>query len=165
MPNEIASCLDLPALVPAPGGAVVCAADGSCARARIDEARHLFRSGNVIVAHAAFVAGRLRTSPAAALFDVLELFAFVRPAQPCVPSALGLARALGLEWPKTPEDSARALHAAAAQLLDEVRALPEKTRLELVPLVGTLARSGWRWAEAVRAAINLQPDHAQDSPI
>ncbi|MEI9930927.1 MAG: hypothetical protein WDM89_10350 [Rhizomicrobium sp.] len=72
MPNEIVPRLDLPALVPATGGAVVCAVDGSCARARIDEARHLFRSGNVIVAHAAFVAGRLKTNPAAALFDVLE---------------------------------------------------------------------------------------------
>ncbi len=79
MPNEIVPRLDLPALVPAPGGAVVCATDGSCERARIDEARVLFRSGNVIVAHAAFVAGRLKTQPAAALLDVLELFAFVHP--------------------------------------------------------------------------------------
>ena len=92
MPNEIVPRLDLPALVPAPGGAVVRATDGSCQRARIDEARVLFRSGNVIVAHAAFVAGRLKTNPAAALFDVLELFVFVRPGQPCVPSALGMAQ-------------------------------------------------------------------------
>src|SRR4051812_37650765 len=117
MPNEIARVQTTPALVPAPGGAAVCAADGSCERARIDEARALFRSGNVMVAHAAFVAGRLKTQPAAALFDVLELFVFVRPAQPCVPSALGLARCLGLELPHTAEESARVLRIAAEHLL------------------------------------------------
>ena len=104
---------DLPALAPAPGGAVVCAADGTCRRAGLDEARKLFRSGNVLVAHAAFVAGRLKVPPAAALFDVLELFAFMRPGAPCVPSGLGLARALGLVPPHSLEDSARSLRDAA----------------------------------------------------
>ena len=58
-----------------------------------------FRGGDVLVAHALFVAGRLKAAPGRPLFDVLELFAFVRPAQPCVPSPLGLARALGLPAP------------------------------------------------------------------
>src|SRR5262249_46453956 len=117
-----------------------------------------------LIAHAAFVSGRLRAPPSLPLFDVMELFAFVRPAQPCVPSALGLARALGLPWPKSPEDSARTLHAAAAQLLREIGALSEKMRLELAPLIGTLARSGWRWSDAVSAALDVRPDHVQDSP-
>jgi len=85
----------LPALVPSPGGAVVCEDDGACRKVGLDEARRLFRSGNVLIAHAAFVSGRLKIPPAAALFDVLELFAFVRPGAPCIPSALGLARAMG----------------------------------------------------------------------
>ncbi|HEY0302256.1 MAG TPA: hypothetical protein VGC36_13005, partial [Rhizomicrobium sp.] len=74
MPPSPIPLSDLPALVPAPGGAVVCAGDGECRRVGFDEARRLFRSGNVIIAHAAFVSGRLKTPPAAALFDVLELF-------------------------------------------------------------------------------------------
>ena len=86
---------DLPALVAAPGGGVV-AQHGDTRRLGFEEARRLFRSGDVLVAHAMFVSGRLKTPSAAALFDVLELFAFVRPAQPCIPSPLGLARALGL---------------------------------------------------------------------
>src|SRR5215468_9884123 len=96
----------LPALVPAPGGAVVCDDDGTCRRAGLDEARRLFRSGDVLIAHAAFVSGRLKTPPAAALYDVLELFAFVRPGAPCIPSAVGLARALALPPPHGPEESA-----------------------------------------------------------
>jgi len=52
----------------------------------------LVRGGDVLVAHAAFVAGRLGTRATVLLFDVLELYAFVRPGLPLVPSALGLAR-------------------------------------------------------------------------
>src|SRR5215467_11958063 len=112
MASEPVSARDwrlLPALVPAPGGAVVCDDDGTCRRASLEEARRLFRSGEVLIAHAAFVSGRLKTPPAAALYDVLELFAFVRPGAPCVPSALGLARARGWMIPHTAEQQAAAL--------------------------------------------------------
>jgi ATP-dependent DNA helicase DinG len=163
MPNETAPCLELPVLVPAPGGAVVCATDGSCAPAQIDGARHLFRSGNVIVVHAAFVAGRLRTSPAAALFDVLELFVFVRPGQPCVPSALGLARCLGLEIPQTLQDSARVLRAAAERLLNELAQGDEKTRASVRPLAETMGKSGWRWSPHILDAIGRSDE--KRSPI
>jgi ATP-dependent DNA helicase DinG len=80
-----------PALVPVAGGAVV--AEGTATR-RVgrDEARRIFRSGDVLLAHAVFVSGRLRSPPQRAVFDVLELFAFVRPAHPFIPSPLGLAR-------------------------------------------------------------------------
>ncbi|HVU21939.1 MAG TPA: hypothetical protein VHE09_14495, partial [Rhizomicrobium sp.] len=153
MPNEIEPRLDLPVLVPAPGGAVVCATDGSCEHVWIDVARGLFLSGNVIVAHSGFVAGRLKTNPSAALFDVLELFVFVRPGQPCVPSALGLARCLVLPIPHTPEDSARVLREAAEQLLGELSRLDEKARASLRPLAETMGRSGWRWAPHILEAI------------
>ena len=160
-PSSIANTV---ALIPARGGAVLCDAGGACRHAGIEEARRLFRSGEALIAHTAFVSGRLRAPPALPLFDVMELFAFVRPAQPCVPSALGLARVLGIDRPNSPEDSARVLRAVATQLLDELRTLPEKTRLELHPLTGTLARSGWRWADCVREALQIQPERPAGSP-
>jgi ATP-dependent DNA helicase DinG len=139
----------LPALVPAPGGAVVCDPDGSCRRAALDEARRLFRSGEVLIAHAAFVSGRLKAPPAAALYDVLELFAFVRPGAPCVPSALGLARALGLAIPHGAEQQAVALRAAAIALIDLLQHAPEPARQQMRALAGTLRRAGWKWAGAI----------------
>src|ERR1051325_6018096 len=105
MSNEAAELQAISALIPAPGGAVLALADGSVRPAGLEEARAAFRSGQVLVAHAAFVAGRLKVAPGKALFDVLELFAFMRPAQPFVPSALGLARALSLPIPNNAEDS------------------------------------------------------------
>ena len=86
-----------------------------------EAARAIFQSGKALVAHAAFVAGRLKAPRGPAAFDVLELFAFVRPGQPLVPSALGLARALGLgHSAHAGRMRAPALFAVARALLEEV---------------------------------------------
>src|SRR6185312_4351347 len=152
----------LVALVPAPPGAAICRG-GACRRVNREDARSIFQSGDALVAHAAFVAGRLKAQPARPLFDVLELFAFVRPGQPLVPSALGLARALRLDPPQTPEQSAAALFAVAQCLLDEVREMPAEMRARLAPLAATLARSGWRWSPLLQGAIGTETAHG--SPI
>ena len=157
------SLAGLIALVPAPPGAAVCGTDGVCRRVSRDEAREIFGSGKTLVAHAAFVAGRLKAAPAKPLFDVLELFAFVRPGQPMVPSALGLARLTGLEIPDNPEDAARALLKGTELLLQEAAAWPLEMRVGLAPMLETLARAGWRWAEPLKAAMDVQVD--QGSPI
>ena len=125
--NELQSrIITLPALVPAGHGAVVCEGD-LCRRVDLKDAQRIFRSGEALVAHAAFVAGRLKIAPGKPLYDVLELFAFVRPGTPCVPSALGIARALGLGAPGTQEDAARALRASAQKLLEEIGESREAT--------------------------------------
>src|SRR5690349_3576424 len=138
------SLSDLIALVPATPGAVIARADGTGEQIALRDARALFETGDVLVAHAGFVAGRLGTKADTMMFDVLELFAFVRPGMPFVPSALGLSRALGLGAPHTPEEAARALHAVANALLREVAGWPGDVRDGLAPLVGTLGRAGWR---------------------
>ena len=153
----------LTALVPAPPGAAVCGADGVCRRVSRDEAREIFSSGEVLVAHAGFVAGRLKAPPARALFDVLELFAFVRPGQPMVPSAVGLARLTGLAAPQSPEDAARALLAVARVLLQEAAGWPQEIRQKLAPLLETLGRAGWRWAAPLKEC--LREEAQQGSPL
>ncbi|MGA7673757.1 MAG: ATP-dependent DNA helicase [Rhizomicrobium sp.] len=151
----------LPALVPAGHGAVVC--DEACRRVGQEEARRIFRSGEALVAHAAFVAGRLKVAPGKPLYDVLELFAFVRPGMPCVPSALGIARALGLGVPDAPEDAARSLRTSALKLLEEIADSPEAIKAGLRPLVHTLSTAGWRWAAAVENIIG--PVVLQNAPL
>src|SRR6185312_16033645 len=149
--TPISSALaDLPALVTAPGGGVA-AQHGETARLKLDDARRLFRSGDVLVAHTVFVAGRLKTQPAAPLYDVLELFAFVRPAQPCIPSPLGLARALGLTLPETPDEQALTLGKAAEALLQELRELERNDRLR--PIASSLTKMGWKWGPLVLSVV------------
>jgi ATP-dependent DNA helicase DinG len=135
-----------PALVPVAGGAVV--SDGVATR-RIgrEEARKIFRSGDVLLAHTAFVSGRLRAPPARAVYDVLELFAFVRPAQPLIPSPLGVARALGLPLPRDAQGYATALIETGHLLLEELANLPGETKARLAPLAASLQKAGWRWGQ------------------
>jgi ATP-dependent DNA helicase DinG len=59
-----------------------------------------------MVCHAPATARRLNTSPFRAL-DLLELFAFVRPATFCRPTPSGLADALELGAPAGIDDEAR----------------------------------------------------------
>jgi len=141
---------DLAALVTAPGGGVVCQY-GDCLRLSLEEARRLFRSGDALVAHAGFVAGRLSVQAHGSHYDVLELFAFVRPAQACIPSALGLARALGLAVPHSAEDQAKILGEAAALLLTELAETSRKAKLQ--PIAASLSRAGWKWGPLVEAAV------------
>lgn len=137
--------------------------DGACITVGIEEARSKFRSGTVIVAHAAFVAGRLKSAPNRPLFDALELFAFVRPGVPFVPSPVGLARALGLNEPGNPCEQARLLRLAAETLLGEIANKPDVEKALLAPLVQHLARSGWRWAPLI--ARHVSPTEEKDSLV
>ncbi|HWU26606.1 MAG TPA: helicase C-terminal domain-containing protein [Rhizomicrobium sp.] len=150
-------------LVPAARGAVLATAEGDARTISLDEARTILRAGNVLVAHAAFVASRLKTAPKAPIYDVLELFAFVRPGASCVPSAVGLARALGLDLPQDNTDAARLLRCAADTLLAELRAQPESLRARARPLAMLLARGGWRWGRLVVDCVG--ENEKIDSPI
>jgi ATP-dependent DNA helicase DinG len=136
-------------------------ADVQQARAiRAPEARDLFETAPVLLAHAGMTARRLGVhapprSPR--LFDALELFAFVRPGRFAAPSAVGLAQALGLPEPKGAEAQAAALRQACGVLLGELAATPEPSREEAVAIAETLARGGWAWGTPVLAALRSAP--------
>ena len=119
-------------------------------------ARALFQREPVLIAHAALTARRLSlATPArsADLYDLLELYAFVRPAQACAPSATGLARALGLPEPKGPEAQAQTLRGVADALLVELAQAPRPSREEALATALTLRRAGWAWGAAVVEAL------------
>ncbi|MBV9549804.1 MAG: ATP-dependent DNA helicase [Alphaproteobacteria bacterium] len=160
MPPSAAILSTLPALVPAPPGAAIFE-DGKARRAELRDARALFEGGEVLIAHAGFTAGRLGAKPAA-VYDLIELFAFVRPGQPFVPSGAGMARLLGLGAPATPEESAAVLPRVAAHLLQEAQNWSASARAAIAPLVGTLDRAGWRWASLLKQIVGEVP---HGSPI
>ena len=149
-----------PALVVLPGPRAA-VADASGAQAlRAPDARDLFEHGPVLVAHAGMTAKRLGVhSPARSqgLFDALELFAFVRPARFCAPSAAGLALALGLPEPKGVLAQAEVLREACHVLLAELALTPEPSREEALAIGETLARAGWAWGAGVIGALRSAP--------
>ena len=159
--NAPAPSLDLAtALVVLPGPRAAVADAASAQAVRPPEARDLFERGPVLLAHAAMTARRLGLhapprSPG--IYDALELFAFVRPAQFCAPSAAGLAQALGLPEPKGAPAQAEALRQACGMLLSELAAAPQPSREEAVAVAETLARAGWAWGAAVVGALRSAP--------
>ena len=159
--NAPATSLDLaPALVVLPGPRAA-AADADRAEAiRPPQARDLIERGPVLLAHAAMTARRLGlNAPARSprIYDALELFAFVRPAQFCAPSAAGLAQSLGLTEPKGAPAQAAALRQVCRLLLDELTATPQPSREEALAVAETLARAGWAWGTAAIAALRSAP--------
>ena len=159
--NAVSPALDLaPALVVLPGPRAGIA-DGSGARElKPREAEAVALRAPVIVAHAALTARRLGLpSPPRSkdIFDALELFAFVRPAQFCAPSAAGVALAMGLAEPRGAAAQAEGLAAGCRMLLAEVAAQPWPNREEALALAETLGQAGWAWGAAVVSALRTGP--------
>lgn len=149
-----------PALVVLPGGRVALADGASPRLVTLAQARELFQRGPVLFAHAGMTAGRLglpAPSRSPRLFDILELFAFVRPATFCAPSAVGLALAIGLNEPSDILEQAEAARTAAHQLLAELAAAPTPSREEALAQAETLGRAGWAWAAPVIGALRGAP--------
>jgi ATP-dependent DNA helicase DinG len=159
--NALAPSLDLAAaLVVLPGPRAAVADERGAEPCRPPDARDLLERGPVLVAHAALTARRLAMNApmrSPRIFDALELFAFVRPATFCAPSAAGLAQALGLAEPKGAQEQAQTLRQACQALLADLAAAPRPSREEALALAETLARAGWAWGSATIGALRSAP--------
>ncbi len=103
-----------------------------------------------LLCHGRATARRLGLDPFPA-FDLLELYAFVRPAAFCTPTPRGLALALGLTEPADLEAAAASLREAARALLAELAAAsPDRNA---PGIAWTLGRAGWAWGPSVLAAL------------
>ena len=105
-----------------------------------------------VVCHAKAAAAKLGVSPFAA-YDLLELYAFVRPARFVLPTPAGLAESLGLALPGTLEKQAECILEAAARLLAELAGGPDARDGPARPIAAAMAQGGWPWGPAVQAAL------------
>lgn len=133
--------------------------DGEIEKISATEGARRLSTSNVpiLVAHALSVARRLRCGPFPRL-DILELFAFVRPAEFCLPTPKGLARALGLNEPQTGEDEVMALFEATHLLLSQLRQNPDEHALALA---WAMRAGRWSWGDYVLSALGQD---GQDAP-
>ena len=113
------------------------------------EAATAIRRGVVpIVCHAKAVARRIGMAPFPAR-DILELFAFVRPAQPCLPTVGGVADALDLPRPENLVGEAATLAEAARALLAELAESGPREDPDAVAIAAVMGQGRWQWAGAV----------------
>jgi len=149
--------MNTPAMVAGAMGAVWVSPDGEVETLRAPEALKKIRHGAMpLICHGPATWRRLNGGPYHA-FDVLELFAFVRPAAFCVPTPRGLAEALGLALPKTLEEQALTLFQAANALLAEARKNGPKDR-QAEGVAWAMDRANWPWALPLLTALGVSSD-------
>ena len=149
----------LSALIAHAGGGVMLTDSGEVKDLQRAQVARALQHARVLICHAGFTARRCGASlppRRAALFDIMELWAFVRPAHFCVPTPLGLAQALHLPAPTDPSSAAALLFEAASHLLADLNhtSYPYKDKAaETARIMGT---KGWSWAPDVLAALGQQ---------
>ncbi len=143
---------DVPAVTADWTAGAIISADGEVSTAPVKKIAAEIAGTKPILCHGPATAARLQVAVFPA-HDVLELFAFVRPAQFCLPTVAGVAQALGLAAPRGLEDAALTLVSCARQLLDELVALHDIEAAALVEIAAAMARGGWAWGPSVIAAL------------
>ncbi|WP_144299989.1 ATP-dependent DNA helicase [Elioraea rosea] len=149
---------DGPSVVAGFGRAAFLGSDGELAVLASGPARaRLNASPPPIVCHAPATARRLGLQGIAAA-DLLELWAFVRPAEQVVPTPRAMAEALGLKPPRSLEDAAAALPVIATALLRNAAASRSSPANRDAPaLAALMGAAGWPWAAPLLAALGA-PD-------
>ena len=143
----------VPAIVAGHGRASILTEEGELVTGAPAEMARLLGPAMPLLVHAPVSFRRLDLRPRPA-FDLLELWAFVRPAQPAVPSARGLALALELPAPRSLEDAAALLPSVAENLLARLAAGRDApSNADAADLASRMATSGWVWAPFVIAAL------------
>ena len=160
-PNPRLMIPEAPVLVAGLADAVWLSADGEIAEISLKEAARRAYDRRPILCHAPAVARRLDIARFPC-FDVLELFAFVRPAAFCVPTVDGIAEVLDLAPPADATARATTLLTAVSALLREL-ALRPRDRDDL-PVAWVMARGGWSWGVAVLSALGEEADDRPRAP-
>lgn len=164
----------LPGVLPVARGFLWRAPDGRLTTLSRQEALERVGAQPVLTCHARALARRLGV-PGIIAFDVLELFAFTRPARFAVPTVRGLAAKLERPLPEGTAAELEALPALAEALLAELAALPAEPRARAGAMAWFMGGIGaaqrdwvsdagtrWLWAPAVLRACQLShiPDRA-----
>ena len=123
--NSFMTMPDLPVLVLDGDQAVIVSPDGDIETFNAEAAALYLVHQPVIACNAPFIKERLDAG-SAVIYDVLELFAFVRPVQFCVPTPNGILRALDQAAHHQATQQALALVQCVEQLLHECSVLPEQ---------------------------------------
>ncbi|MFO1029333.1 MAG: ATP-dependent DNA helicase [Acetobacteraceae bacterium] len=159
--NATIALPDAPSVVAGHGRAAILTPDGEVLVLPTEEAAARLRTlPPPILVHAAATFRRLGMRPGPA-FDLLELFAFVRPAQTAAPTPRGLAMALEDDHPPVGlEAEVTRLPDLTAHLLNELaQARSTLLNRDAAALAARMLKAGWGWGGYVIHALG-QPDAA-----
>lgn len=152
-----------PVLVTGIAHAVWLTAEGEVEELGLRAAAERARHEAPLLVHAPATARRLNVGRFPA-FDLLELFAFVRPAQFCLPTPRGIIGAVCLQHITDHAAEAMALRDATVALLTELTEYDPAAAREALAIARTMARGGWRWGPAVLAVLGDAPESFTRAP-
>ncbi|MEZ5757629.1 MAG: ATP-dependent DNA helicase [Emcibacteraceae bacterium] len=151
-PDETLS--KLPALVVGPLGGVIMTSDGEVEVYTLSELRKIVRDHDFILCNLPVAARHLKAD-ITRCFDILELFAFVRPAEFCLPLPMGLSLALDMpSMGDSHEDEATILLKAASLLFQELKNPDYKYPEGAATIAYNMSEAGWRWGPLILGALN-----------
>ncbi|MEO0392539.1 MAG: ATP-dependent DNA helicase [Pseudomonadota bacterium] len=161
-PGGLAAALAaLPCLVLRARDGVIRQPDGRLEPVPLKAVADRLRATPHLLCHGKAVGRRLGLGEAPG-FDVLELFAFVRPAQFCLPTIRGLAQAsdIALADPYDHGQQAAALPSIAQALIDELAAPLRADRVDAAAIAFAMAEGGWPWGKLLleQLGITTPPD-------
>lgn len=153
------SPLSLPALHASHSGTWACQPRGEVSTLQRGEAVARAADTPHLILNAPLIAARLGYPDLSGL-DLLELYAFVFPARFCVPTAKGLAEALGLEPPTSDDRVPILLQEAANALLNICADKAWEFRDGAWTALQSLIRLRWSWANVLTPYIK-RPEKAE----
>lgn len=168
-PNMSPRLPPVPVVMPAANGIIWIGTDGSIETINAETAAQYLDRQPALFCHRHWTARRCGLEPfglgGIEGIDALELFAFTRPGQFCLPTAKGLARVLGFDTRGDDEDIALLIPQACRHLLTELSNLTDKGKDTAGGIAAMMAQGGWGWAPSVMAALGKDmPPEAPPDP-
>lgn len=158
-PSPRSALARLPAMAVGSTQAVVLTTEGTCLTLSHRQAANRLSDTPHILCNAPLITRRLHMNGVAS-YDILELFAFIRPARFTLPTIGGLMESLAHPMPATDlADDARALKQAALLLLTDPTAETYRWQRGISAIAHRLARAGWSWGPLVLGALGARADH------
>ncbi len=151
--------LPLPAIHASHAGTWLRDSNGSTRGCSKGEAVMAAADTPLLLLNAPLVANRLGYPDLSGL-DLLELFAFVRPARFCVPTPKGLAEALDLAVPDSDDEVPLLLQLAAARMMEICESTDWAERDGAWSTLQSLARLRWPWAQVLAPHVK-RPERAE----
>jgi ATP-dependent DNA helicase DinG len=158
---------DAPSVVAGHGRAAILTPDGELLVLPTAEAAELLRTlPPPILVHAPATFRRLGIRPGPA-FDLLDLFAFVRPAHTAAPTPRGLALALDNDEPPMGlEAEVTRLPDLAASLLNQLaQGRDTLMNREAAVLAARMQKAGWGWGDYVTHALGRPDAPSSNEPL
>ncbi|NOZ43039.1 MAG: ATP-dependent DNA helicase, partial [Alphaproteobacteria bacterium] len=157
-PDPFAALSRLDVLVVGPERGVILSADGEVADYTPPELKAAVNDKTMMVCNRRVTARRLG-NPRFTACDILELFAFIRPAEFCLPLPFGLAQALELDpGDNSPEQDAVIILQAARKLFHQLGRPDYPFAEGAAAEAQQMAATGWPWGPLIIGALGPAAD-------